>query len=171
VANLAVKILLLGVIVAVVVLAINPVEEANRKSDKTYKSQAEYLVKGIASFQKKNGQFPWGDEKIGFISAGDPQLGVCERGCGTRGKLISYLDSKFGFDEFVKNHQTTDATKKIFVSVDNACFIPQARKTRIGAINEKKVYELDLVKGVKSKTAVCNSPDDAWMTNKCYICF
>ncbi|MGB6881865.1 MAG: type II secretion system protein [Microgenomates group bacterium] len=178
---------LLGVIALIVIAAINPIEQANRARDTSFKSDGAQLISAIDRYFAARQEFPWvttggatdNDSSYGFISAGDEGIGICGADCTADGALIinDELKPEFRNRDFIDDHGGTDNSKKLFMGKETgtsesvyACFIPAAKATRQDAIADGDVYTISAADGTRSETTSCDADDANWITNGCYIC-
>lgn len=179
--ELLIVISLIGVLVLVVLAAINPIEQANKARDTRFRSDGAQLLAAIDRYFAGQSEFTWvtvdsttydNDSAFGFASAADELVGVCGATCSADGVLITSLELKEAFRGRDYFTATTD-DKRIFVgkaagasTSAYACFVPQSKNVRDKAIAEGKVYTLSTTNGTRTATATC---DTTW-TDSCYVC-
>ena len=179
--ELLIVIALIGVLVLVVLAAINPIEQANKARDTRFRSDGAQLLAEVDRYFASQSEFPWvtvdsttydNDDSFGYISGADELVGICGATCTTDGVLITNLELKESFRGRDYFTATTD-DKRIHIgkaagaSTSNyACFYPQAKSVRDKAIAEGKVYTLSTVNGTRTATSTC---DTTWTTS-CYVC-
>ena len=179
--ELLIVISLIGVLVLVVLAAINPIEQANKARDTRFRSDGAQLLAAIDRYFAGQSEFPWvtvdsttydNDSALGFVTAADELVGVCGATCSADGVLITSLELKEAFRGRDFFTATTD-DKRIFIgkaagasTSPYACFVPQSKNVRDKAIAEGKVYTLSSTNGTRTATATC---DTTW-TDSCYVC-
>ena len=174
--ELLIVIALIGILAAVVLAAINPLEQANRARDTRLRSDAAQLLAAIDRYFSNKEEFPWvtsgivtsNDAAVAFTSAHTQPVGVCGANCGTNGVLITSIELKNEFRnrDFIT---TTDSVKRLYVGKDAGasssvygCWIPVSQSERQKAQNLKS---LTFSGGIPTSCTTTN-----WETNPCYVC-
>lgn len=187
--ELLVVMTLLGVLIMVVIAAINPVELANRARDTRFGADAATLSSAIDRYYTTQSEFPWvtagktigNESSFGFVSAGDEGVGVCGATCSLDGSLIKNdeLKPEFRKRDFIKDSITADNTKLILVGKPSglaasvyACYIPLSKANRQKACTESKVYTLGISDGsrVEVPSTTCESSSDNWSLAGWFVC-
>lgn len=182
--ELLIVIALLGVLAAAVLAAINPLEQANRARDAKYKSDASQLLAAVDRYFVSKDEFPWmtvtpatydsADDAIGFMSAKNPNIGVCTGTCvgiAGSGVLITNNELKTEFQkrDFITKTSALDllyigkadgASESIY-----ACYVPRSKSERSKAIQSLEV-------GTPTTTAVtdCATRTYASLATSCVTC-
>ena len=190
--ELLIVISLLGAIALIVIAAINPIEQANRARDTRFKADSGQLISAIDRYFVAVSEFPWQtitpalntEDSFGFVSAVDPQVGLCAvtgcTGATDDGILITNneLKKEFRSRDFIKSTSTAlDA--RIFIGKEAessasvySCFIPKANSTKQTAIDTATVWSLN-ADGTRS-TGSCDAVDDVWVGanigSSCFVC-
>lgn len=179
--ELLIVIALIGVLVLVVLAAINPIEQANKARDTRFRSDGAQLLAAIDRYFTSQSEFTWvsvdsttysNDSSLGYMSAANELVGVCGATCSVDGVLITTLELKESFRGRDFLTATTD-NKRIHLgkaagasASAYACFYPQSKSIRDKAIAGGKVYTLSTTNGARTATSTC----DATWTTSCYIC-
>ena len=179
--ELLIVIALIGVLVLVVLAAINPIEQANKARDTRFRSDGAQLLAAIDRYFASQSEFPWvtvdsttysNDSSLGFMTAANELVGLCCATCSADGLLITSLELKGSFRgrDFLT---ATSDDKRIHIGKEAgasgsayACFYPESKSIRDKAIAGGKVYTLSTTTGVRTVTSTC---DSTWTTS-CYIC-
>lgn len=174
--ELLIVIALIGVLAAVVLAAINPLEQANRARDTRFRADAAQLLAAIDRYFPVKEEFPWvtagavtsNDSALAFSSAHQQPVGICGVNCSADGVLITSLELKTEFRnrDFIT---TTDSLKRVYVGKDAgasssvyACWIPASQSERQKTQN---LRSLTFSGGVPTNCTTTN-----WETNPCYVC-
>ncbi|MCH7730477.1 prepilin-type N-terminal cleavage/methylation domain-containing protein [Patescibacteria group bacterium] len=180
--ELLIVIALIGVLVLVVLAAINPIEQVNKARDTRFRSDGAQLLAAIDRYFTSQSEFTWvtvdsttysNDTALGYMTAANQLVGVCGATCSADGVLITNLELKESFRGRDFLTATTD-NKRIHVGKEAgasasayACFYPQSKSIRDKAIAGGKVYTLSMTgNGERTVTSTC---DSTWTTS-CYIC-
>jgi len=179
--ELLIVIALIGVLVLVVLAAINPIEQANKARDTRFRSDGAQLLAAIDRYFASQSEFPWvsgdpvtysNDSSFGYTSAANQLVGVCGATCSADGVLITSLELKESFRGRDFFTASTDA-KRIHLGKSAgastsayACLYPQSKSIRDKAISGGKVYTLNTTNGTRTPTSTC----DATWTTSCYVC-
>lgn len=179
--ELLIVIALIGVLVLVVLAAINPIEQTNKARDTRYRSDGAQLLAAIDRYFASQSEFPWvtvgpatydNDDDFGFATSSVEEVGVCGATCAADGVLISNLELKESFRgrDFLSE---TDEDKRIFIGKAAgastsvyACFVPSSKSVRDKAIAGGKVYTLSTTDGSRTATPAC---DGTW-DDTCKVC-
>lgn len=182
--ELLIVIALIGVLVLVVLAAINPIEQANKARDTRFRSDGAQLLAAIDRYFASKSEFPWvtvaptysNDDDFGYMSAANELVGVCGTlsNCDLDGVLISNLELKESFrgrdfltastdDKRIHVGKAAGASKSTY-----ACFYPQSKSIRDKAIAEGKVYSALNIDGTRT-VAPSGTCDPTWTTS-CYVC-
>lgn len=115
--ELLIVIALLGVIATIVIAAINPIEQAARARDASYKADASQLISAIQRYYVSHNEYPWNvcagvgctpqvtgtDTEVDFVSADTAGYGLCTvtgKSCKTQtlqGELVTSLELQTAF--------------------------------------------------------------------------
>ncbi len=149
--ELLIVIALIGILAVAILAAINPLEQLNRARDTGMESDASQLLAAIDRYYAAHEEFPWttvseddavmtdisGEDTIGFISAQDPLIGVCDTtGCGDQGVLLVNLELK---SEFLRRNfiLATQPVDMLYLGKDEgasssvyACWVPRSLAKR-----------------------------------------
>jgi len=148
--ELLIVIALIGVLAVAVLAAINPLEQLNRARDTGMESDASQLLAAIDRYYATQEEFPWvtfdpvtysNETGIGFISAADPTIGVCDDAltpCADGNLLKQFeLKSEFKNRKFITAIAVSDMlyiAKGIGASTSvYACWIPLSNAKRTQA--------------------------------------
>lgn len=186
--ELLIVISLLGAIALIVIAAINPIEQANRARDTGFKADGGQLISAAERYFVAQSVFPWitvspatytTESAFGFVTAANPEVGICGTNCAVDGILIinNELKTEFRSRDFIqKGAAGARLDKQIMIgktvgasSSVYACFVPLSKSVRQKAVAEDKVYTIG-TSGTRNATDACDSPTVDWVTNACYVC-
>lgn len=139
--ELVIAIGLLGLLVASVILAINPVERAKVAQDEKVKDEASWVAESITEFYIAKGRFPWADDlgsagpapSLSWRSVASPEVGVCsDQTCGSGGELITEgkLPGGFFTTKSVRDGQLYIAKGREASDKTYVCYVPQSDTVR-----------------------------------------
>lgn len=179
---------LLGAIALIVISAINPIEQANKARDARFRADSSQLISAIERYYASHSKFPWEDcgtsscpaseDSYGFVSAGDPTIGICgDAGCTTNGTLVTNdeVKTEFRSRDWVK---ATTVDKQIFIGKDEgtsssvyACFVPLAKSSKDKAITDGTVRTNSFDGAGNVSAGSCATSTESWTgTSPCFVC-
>ena len=178
---------LLGAIALIVIAAINPIEQANRARDARFKADGSQLLSAIERYYASRSSFPWEDcgsctldsqDPFGFVTAKDPDVGLCGSTCAAKGLLITNdeLKTEFLGRDWAKTTATA-ADEQIWIGKGNgtsasvyACFIPLAKSSKDAAITNGTVRTNSFTAEGIPSSGSCTSSTQDWVDGGCYVC-
>lgn len=200
--ELLIVIALLGAIALIVIAAINPIEQANRARDTRFKADGAQMISAIDRYFAATSQFPWVtsnpaydvEDSFGFITAADPDAGLCEDTACTstsvHGTLISNdeLKQEFKNRDFVQKGGAGATMDDVLIIGKGggsasasvyACFVPLANSTKQTAVKAGKVYRPSTSDGSRPATTACDGLNQdgkgvEWVgtdiSTSCWVC-
>lgn len=176
--EVVVAIVLLGVLAASIIYAIDPAERANKERDQTLAENSKAILEAINKFWVTKSVLPWNSDPTSHLSwrsSQDPSLGLCsDSSCASGGSLAAdgLLTSALLGDFFIKSR---DPKEWIYIgkgegagSLIHACFIPQSKYLRVDYIplRELRLGEMPPAGDIPD---FCPAKPD-WTTSVCYSC-
>lgn len=161
--KLIIIISLLGTVVLGFILALDPVEKANRDRDKKFRDHSLKLTDIISEYFDIEGKYPWvslspqnykNESSFGFLGAEDFLAGFCTKDsseCNVESLLLGHPKIKTPIsNDFINTHlaASVDKTNRLLVgkregeTIISACFVPLSKVEREKACNEEKAFIL-----------------------------